>query len=172
MLLFNARNSSRGFTLIEMLVIIAVVGILAAISAPSFLAWQNRTRVNNALTDVRGALQEAQREAMRKSKTCTVTLNTTNKKLTSPCLVTGDRTLPNGVVIATNISGSPAKAAFSYRGTILLSHTGKIILSTGDNTYKRCLVVSSPLGIMRTGSYSGSNSSSSEVTDGTCTTTP
>ncbi len=58
----NARTNSQGFTLIELIIILFIVGILSAIAAPSFLGLLNRGKVNNAVAQVQGALQEAQRE--------------------------------------------------------------------------------------------------------------
>lgn len=158
MLPYNAHNNSNGFTLIETLVIVIIIGILSAISAPSFLGMLNRGRVNSALSEIQGALQQAQREAMRKSISCKVNLNnntvTNDSSNSSNCLVTGNRTLPNGIVMVTNISGTPPQIDFSYRGTITLPDSGTIVLSSNDNpNFKKCLVISSPLGIIRTGNY-------------------
>lgn len=179
MLLSNARNKDQGFTLIETLIILVIIGVLSAIAAPSFLSMFNRNKVNESLDKVRGALQEAQREAIRKSQSCTVTIDTTNKKITSPCLVTGTRDLcekrdssgnctQSRVAIATNLS--PSSIQFSFRGNTTAS--GKIVVYSSDNSTskKGCLAISNGTGIMRTGEYSGSTSSTTEITSGTCTT--
>lgn len=164
MLLSNAHRSDQGFTLIELLIIVVIVGILTAIAAPSFLALLNRSRIHDALVAVEGALKEAQREAVKRSTSCTITLSTNS--VTGPCLVTGSRNLKNEIQLATNISGSPATVTFSHRGTVTLSDTGTIVLYRSDSSNgQRCLVMSSPLGIVRTGNYSGSTSS---VTASSC----
>jgi prepilin-type N-terminal cleavage/methylation domain-containing protein len=107
MLPCNVRLSNKGFTLIETLVIIVIVGVLAAIAAPSFLTWYSKVKINNALAELEGALKEAQREAIRKSQNCTVTVpGGSNPVLTaSPtnCFVTGDRTLKD-VSLRTGVS--------------------------------------------------------------------
>ena len=51
--LLIVRRNSQGFTLIETLIIVVIIGILSAIAAPSFLGMLNRNKVNNALTQVR-----------------------------------------------------------------------------------------------------------------------
>ena len=176
MLLFNARNNNRGFTLFETLIIVAIVGILSAIAAPSFLSMFNRNKVNDALEQVRGALQEAQREAIRKSQSCTVTIDTTNKKITSPCLVTGSRDLceekdnfgnctKSRVAIATNLNSSSIQ--FSFRGNTTASGTIVVYSSDNSTNKKGCLAISNGLGIMRTGDYNGSTTS---VSASNCTT--
>lgn len=156
----NVRHHSQGFTLIEILVVIAMVGILSAIAAPRFLAYLNRAKVNGALTQVKGALQEAQREAIRKSEPCTVTLSASS--VTGPCLITGDRTLPTGVSLYTNISGN--QITYSFRGNT--ANGGMTVLNKPDGSTpeQRCLVTSIGIGLMRTGTYSGTFPS------GTCTT--
>jgi Tfp pilus assembly protein FimT len=63
-----------GFTLIETLVIIAVVGVLAALCAPSFIGLMDGIRVDRTITEVRAALQSTQRQAIRGTQVCTVTL--------------------------------------------------------------------------------------------------
>ncbi len=167
MSLSNARSDNQGFTLIETLVIVVIIGILSAIATPSLLGMLNRNKVSNALDQTQGALQEAQREAMRKSQQCTVTLDTTNSKVTSPCLSTGTRTLPSGIAIATNLPSSTV--TFSFRGNT--TNSGKIVVYdlNDSNQQKRCLVISNGLGIMRTGKYSGSTTSTS-ITDNNCDT--
>jgi len=65
----QASAQNAGFTLIELIVATVIIGILAAISAPSMLAWYNNTKVDDALTQARGTLKQAQRKAIQKSKT-------------------------------------------------------------------------------------------------------
>ncbi|PSB46126.1 type IV pilin protein [Cyanosarcina cf. burmensis CCALA 770] len=173
MLLLNVRKTEQGFTLIETLIVFVIVGILSAIAAPSFLSMFNRNKVNEALEQVRGALQEAQREAIRKSQSCTVTINTTNKKITSPCLVTGTRDLcekrdgsgnctqSRVTLVSTTSLGTPPSITFSFRGNT--NSGGTIVIHSSDSSTSQqgCLVISTGLGIIRTGDYSGSTASPS-----------
>lgn len=98
----NALKKILGFTLIEVLVIISIVGILSAIAIPSFISLINKIDLNNAVTEVRSALQTGQREAIRRSQVCTIGLNTVNRTVTGYCL-SGERNLPKEVDFATNI---------------------------------------------------------------------
>ncbi len=54
---------SLGFTLIEVLFVMAIVGILAAISAPSWQAFANNQRLNSAQSRSLSALRLAQSNA-------------------------------------------------------------------------------------------------------------
>ena len=66
MLLYNARRKfNQGFTLIEMLVTIIIIGVIASLAAPNFLGLLNQSRVKDGLAQVEGAIKEAQRQAIR-----------------------------------------------------------------------------------------------------------
>lgn len=69
------RRLQLGFTLIETLVIITVIGVLAALSAPSFIGLMDSLRVDQTISEVRTALQSTQRQAIRGTKVCSVTLD-------------------------------------------------------------------------------------------------
>jgi prepilin-type N-terminal cleavage/methylation domain-containing protein len=60
-----SASSNQGFTLIEVLVVVIMVGVLAAIAAPSWLAFLNNQRVGSVRTQVTEILSSGQSEAKR-----------------------------------------------------------------------------------------------------------
>ena len=44
-------NNKKGFTLIELMIVIAIIGILAAIAIPNFIAYRNKAFCKAAETD-------------------------------------------------------------------------------------------------------------------------
>jgi prepilin-type N-terminal cleavage/methylation domain-containing protein len=44
-------NNSKGFTLIELMIVIAIIGILAAIAIPNFISYRNKAYCSKAETD-------------------------------------------------------------------------------------------------------------------------
>jgi type IV pilus assembly protein PilA len=44
-------NNKKGFTLIELMIVIAIIGILAAIAIPNFIAYRNKAYCSKAEND-------------------------------------------------------------------------------------------------------------------------
>ncbi len=61
------KQRQGGFTLIEVLIVIIIIGVLSSIAAPGWLGFLNQQRVNRANDVVLRALQSTQSEA-RKTK--------------------------------------------------------------------------------------------------------
>ena len=78
----SSANSQRAFTLLEVLVVIAIVGVLAAIAAPSFTPTIQRYRIKQAVEDMTATLYLARSEALKRGGNITVLKNNVN---TSEC---------------------------------------------------------------------------------------
>jgi len=68
-----SRKGDGGFTILELVVIVLVLGILSSIAAPSWLAFINRQRVRTVNDRVLQTLRTAQSEAKRSKRDVTVT---------------------------------------------------------------------------------------------------
>jgi len=136
-------QQEKGFNLLEIMVVMFIVGILAAISAPSLLGWYRRTQLDNAVNEVQGALLQAQQEAIRRSEECRV--DDINSNTISSCVST--RTLPDTLTVSMTDGNTPIK--FDFRGEVDEDYT--ISFSSQDVPDELCLRVFSPIGIIREG---------------------
>ena len=178
MLLYNAhKKRDRGFTLIEMLVTIIVIGVIASLAAPNFLGLLNQSRVKDGLAQVEGAIKEAQRQAMRRGKTCKIkfvtktidgksrqTINVVESTDTGEtvaadfyngCLLS-QRILPVDVSLNT---GGITKITFSGKGNTETDSEGIIRISHPQTSTVKCLQIKGLLGNILTGDYDSGTSS-------------
>lgn len=159
---FNRHSSfsESGFTLIEVLVVVIIVGILGSIAAPGWLSFLERQRANSVKSDLLSALREVQENAKQQSTGRTVTFKTT---ATGPAI-----DVKNGSgTVKTQTLGSNAKSiklkpfiggksnpvdnvpsndvAFDYRGGV--STVPFVIqIGTDKNPAQKCLIITTLLG--------------------------
>ena len=182
MLLYDVlKKSNKGFTLIEMIATVIIVGIIASIAAPNLLGMLNQTRVKDSLGQVEGAIKEAQKLAVRRGKTCIVRFTSTGSGSNKQALaqispdqtISGNTVNSDGCLLSTRTFDNEITLEFDdgstveeidSTNTIDILFTGKgntttdgdigtiIVSHTGTNT-KKCLQIEGLLGNIVTGNY-------------------
>ena len=93
--MFTNTRKQRGFTLVELMIVIAIIAILAAVAIPSFISFRLRGYNAAALSDARNAYTAAQNLF---SQLATATI-------TTPNLVAGGF-IPTANVTTTVVAGT------------------------------------------------------------------
>jgi prepilin-type N-terminal cleavage/methylation domain-containing protein len=60
----RVQDNEKGFTIIEVIIVMIVVAIMTALSFPSFLTWYQNARYKGAARDVASILREARMRAI------------------------------------------------------------------------------------------------------------
>jgi type II secretion system protein H len=68
------RASSQGYTLVELLVVLLIIGLLASVATPNFIAWLHQYRLQAAATTLMNHLRTARLLAIFKGVTHQVQL--------------------------------------------------------------------------------------------------
>jgi prepilin-type N-terminal cleavage/methylation domain-containing protein len=146
----SLKNSTAGFTLIEVLVIVIIIAILAAIAAPSWLAYANRRRVSAVEDSLVQVLRQAQQEAIqqRESVTTTVANDADGFPIAGTERLGPDGLQPNVIVI----TGTSPTISFDYKGMVPADSIPTVFAITPANgsNIRHCVIVANILGSIKT----------------------
>jgi type IV fimbrial biogenesis protein FimT len=143
-----AAQRPTGFTLIELVTVVAVVSLLTVAAAPSFSDLVANHRTKNAATDLYVALAKARSEAVKRNASVTVSPNA-GVDWQSGWKIVDTNVVPNvvldtrGAVAGAAIAGGPASVVYQSSGRIQ-GNAGVVFTITGAaaSAPKRCVTAS------------------------------
>lgn len=153
------RRPHSGFTLVELMMTVVVIGILAAVAFPSFQDMQARTRVKAAAENIYSNIQYARSEGIKQSRPLAVSITTgadwcvgiTNDLAGCECGTAGDCSFAvNGNDQEFNSLGTNYPTTSVATNTTLVRFDGQrgmtadnsTITLTGQNNYSARIVIS------------------------------
>jgi type IV fimbrial biogenesis protein FimT len=74
-MLVLVRKNQNGFTLIELMVALVVLGVLVSIAVPNFRAFMVNTQIRTTAESIRNGLQVARAEAIKRNEVVRFTLS-------------------------------------------------------------------------------------------------
>jgi len=146
----------RGFTTLELLVVISILLIMAAIALPNLSGWARNQRLKGVARDLMSHFQFARLEAIKRSTTIALAFNPGAGEVgnytvfvddgagggTAGNLIQDNETeatlrraiMPLGVTLTSTFTGD--RAGYNARGFPVLGNGGTVTLSTDSRSYQ------------------------------------
>lgn len=137
-------KNNFGFTLMELMITIAIVGILSAVAVPNMIAWRNNAQFNSGVRQVKIAIEETRMDAIKTNMPSRMDFDVNGNSfdrvkwdLTANTYGTPvTHTLPPGVTISGSTFGAD-ELEFSPRGMAI---NGRVILQGSAGQTRQVVV--------------------------------
>ena len=148
--MLGQKSRAGGFTLIEIMIAVAILGIGSAIAVPEFIRWNARTQLRQATSEIVSQLTMARMAAMNRNRGVDITIQATSGVVSVSAVVSGgsgtvipSRNLMNSVK---SVTGGPVTVSFSSLGVKTSAGTGTQTFGVCDTNNVQYSVIIIPAG--------------------------
>ncbi len=120
-------KNNKGFTIIEMVIVIVIMAILAAVAVPNIISWRAKSSLGGDTRTLKADFELARSRAIRDNTNMTISFNTGNNSysITNGVDIILSRNLTNTSINGTTLAGD--STTFDSRGRS--SNSGIVTLS-------------------------------------------
>ena len=176
--IFQEKNNSSGFTIVELIIVVGMISIFSGIALPSFLNWIRVEKVNSYTRELREYFRVVRLNARRWGTSCDI-----NTNIISYNGVPNDRNYYGFSVLCRDNSQSINSLAPAINNSIFqisnqnfritpngrVSSESSVVIVIGSSYYNsgarmlNCLVIKSPTGHILKGRFSQTDWISNQV---------
>ncbi|MBK4735911.1 GspH/FimT family pseudopilin [Noviherbaspirillum pedocola] len=139
-----ARNCAKGFTLIEVMTVLAIAVVATAVAAPAFTGMVAAQRIKSAGTDLYLSLQRARSEALKRNASVTVLAKPGGWQAGWQVVDAASSTVleDHGALTDVNVSG-PASVLYRSMGRLAAGSGVSIVVTStsGASSAAQCVSV-------------------------------
>ena len=128
----SLRKAQQGFTLIELMIVVAIIGILAAIAIPQYQTYVAKSQVARAMEET-GALKTAYEDCLNNGQTAA---NACNMGATSSNIISFSAPLTSTAGTPLTATTAVNSAALTPTGTISATFAGNASSALTSGTAK------------------------------------
>jgi type IV fimbrial biogenesis protein FimT len=137
-------KTTKGFTLIELMVVLAIIAIVTAISTPNVIRWVNTQRFNSGVRDIHAAIEATRQRAVKENGQGRVSFTANSGEFETFVV---RRAIPEANDPDPNIHRLPPGVTISTTWTFVFTSRGTTGRDINGNTTNGTITVTGPGGL-------------------------